>query len=361
MNGTEERKWQRLQLEPAIACNLNCVMCPWKETREKEAGTGIMSQDIWEAVRPLLSEIKSIDFTGGGEPLLQPRLSEWIKEAKSNGCETGILTNGLLITEKKGEALMASGIDWISISIDGANAKTYNKIRKGSNFDTVCKNTSRLTAMRKGIRPKIMINYVLMPLNFNQAGDFTRLADRLGVDQINFKQYDVIRNENGKNLGLFAAKENMRTAALKKDLIKARRQARKLRIHTTAFDFTPEEQPVCDQNPSRSIFIRCDGTAAPCINLAYGGPTSFLGSDAIMPSVHYGRIPDQSLPDLWETDTCRFYRERFGQRSKKYENILLRGLTESFGTEREKTLKTAIKAMPEAPQGCDVCHYLYNI
>ena len=37
--------------------------------------------------------------------------------------------------------------------------------------------------------------------------EIVRLAGRLGVDQVNFKQCDVIRDKAGKNLGLFAPGE----------------------------------------------------------------------------------------------------------------------------------------------------------
>ena len=92
-----KRRWRLLQVEPAIACNLRCVMCPWREISKNSPNQGLMSQDVWDAIRPHLPEAQSIDFTGGGEPLLQPKLAEWIAEAKDTGCETGFLSNGLLL------------------------------------------------------------------------------------------------------------------------------------------------------------------------------------------------------------------------------------------------------------------------
>ena len=60
-----------------------------------------MSQKVWDSIRSYLSEVYSIDFTGGGEPLLQPKLEEWIAEAKAADCETGFLSNGLLLRKQK--------------------------------------------------------------------------------------------------------------------------------------------------------------------------------------------------------------------------------------------------------------------
>ena len=87
---------------------------------------------------------------------------------------------------------------------------------------------------------------------------------------MNFKQCDVIRGEEGKGLGLFHAAETGKIRRLKKRLAKARRLAKKLKIETTAFAFTPQELSVCQQDPRDSLFVRYDGTVAPCINLAIG-------------------------------------------------------------------------------------------
>lgn len=101
---------------------------------------------------------------------------------------------------------------------------------------------------------------------------------------------------------------------LEKDPTKARSLAKKLGVATTVAPFTSRESPVCDQEPRNSLFIGYDGAVAPCINPAIRGPTTFLREEVVMPTVQYGRIPGQDLADLWEADTCRFYRERFQSR-----------------------------------------------
>ncbi len=356
-----KRRWRLLQVESTIACNLRCIMCPWREIAKNVENHGIMTQQVWEAIRPHLPETQSVDFTGGGEPLLQPRLVEWIREAHSAGCETGILTNGLLLTEKKAAQIIDAGLNWICFSMDGATAEIYEAIRVGSNFEKVCQNLANIAALRSHKVPKTMINFVLMPMNSHQVEDIVKLAHRLGVDQVNFKQCDVIRGEQGKGYGLFAVEKTKEIRRLEKALAKARRLAKKLKIKTTAFSFIPEEQPVCDQDPRNSVFILYNGAAGPCINLAIGGATTFLGQDTVMPQVHYGRLPDQNLTDLWETETCKFYRERFESRVRTYDAVIVNSAIGSSWTKFRETLQAAKEAMPEAAEGCKVCHYLYDI
>lgn len=358
---SKKKRWRLFQVESAIACNLRCLMCPWREIAENAQNRGLMSQEVWDAIQPHLVEVKSVDFTGGGEPLLQPNLEKWIAEAKNAGCETGFLSNGLLLKKERLQRILDAGMDWICISMDGATPEIYNQIRVGSNFDRVCENVARIAELRSGKIPKIMINLVLMDINFHQVEEIVRLAARLGVDQVNFKQCDVIRGEHGRGLGLFGPRETGKIRQLRKSLVKARRLAKKLNILTTAFAFVPEEQPVCEQDPQNSMFIRYDGTVAPCINLALGGPTTFLGNEVAMPSVHYGRLPQDNLMDLWESETCKFYRQRFAERIERHENTIVSNLFDAGGTGRERTLQSAREAMPEPPRGCNVCHYLYDI
>ena len=357
----KQRPWRLLQVESAIACNLKCVMCPWREMSKKAADRGIMTPAVWNAIRPHLERVKSVDFTGGGEPLLQPKLAEWIADASRAGCNTGFLSNGLLLSEKRLKDILAAGVDWICISMDGASAEMYNKIRVGSDFERVCENVANIARCRSGRSPKLMINFVIMDINSHEMQGIVQLASRLGVDQINFKQCDVIRGDQGKGHGLFASEETKAIRKLQKDLDKARRLARKLDIETTAFAFTPNELPVCEQDPRDSMFIRHDGTVAPCINLALGGPTTFLGESVTMPSIHYGRLPDDDLLELWETKKCRFYRSRFEERSEKYEQTVMNKFIGASGGNRSKIQEEARQAMPDPPGGCNVCHYLYDI
>lgn len=359
---SRKRPWRLWQVESAIACNLKCIMCPWTEFRSDSTDKGRLQPEVWDAIKPHLGHVASVDFTGGGEPLLQPRLAQWIADANQVGCETGFLTNGLLLTPQKAEEVITAGIDWICFSVDGADAETYERIRVGSDFEKVTRNISHLCRTRPGNRPKTMINFVIMSVNAHQMTKIVELAAELGVDQVNFKQCDVIRGDHGKAEGLFSPEQTKAVKAMERDLGKALKRAKKLKIATTAFSFTPEELPVCAQDPRDSIFIRYDGTVAPCINLALGGPTTFLGKDVTMPSVHYGCLPASDIESLWETETCRFYRERFEQRVQaSEEGFLSVDLSEKSLIKLKAAKQAAIEAMPEAPEGCRICHYLFDI
>ena len=206
-----------------------------------------------------------------------------------------------------------------------------------------------------------MINFVIMGLNLDQLESIIRLAQALGVDQVNFKQCDVSRDEYGRSLGLFEAEKTRRTAKLQKKLSKARRLAKKLGIRTTAFSFYPKKQAVCDQDPRDSLFIRCDGIAAPCINLAYGGSSTFFNKKVDLPDTCFGDLKVEAPESIWTAENCLSIRRCFDQRVAQYEASLTAA---DFGHDLVKfneALDQAVQSMVEAPPGCRSCHYLYGV
>ncbi len=319
-----------------------------------------MQQEIWTAVRPYLSLVRSIDFTGGGEPLLQPKLVDWISEARASGCHVGFLTNGFLLSRKVTDRLLDAGIHWICFSVDSPKKDEYERIRRGSDFLRVTENIRYFTKRKPGTT-KVMLNYVMMTTNFEDILDMVGFAKELGIDQINFKQCEVVRGSAGKDYGVFDREESQTIKRRQKRLEAALKMSKKHGLHATATPFIPQERCVCEQDPRDSLFIRYDGVVSPCINVANGGPTTFLGKEVELPNVAYGALPQSDLGSLWQSTICQTYRKIFFERCRQYEN----GYMEAFLTDSRRTperiQRVVTRRMPKPPAGCEICHYLYGL
>ena len=356
-----KRTWHLLQVEPALACNLACVMCPWRGESGRSDGSGLMDQRVWAAVKPWLREVEMVDFTGGGEPLLQPRLHRWIRDAADAGCRAGFLTNGTLLTRDLTRQLVDAGLDWIGFSMDGATAEVYEAIRPGADFKRVCAGIAEISRLKQDHRPRIILNFVMMTVNVHQLADLVRLAAELGVDRINFKQCDVIRAVNQQVSGLYGQHREKTIIALEKQLKKVRRLAERLGMETTAFSFSPDELPVCDQDPVHSLFVAWDGTVAPCINMAYGGASRFFEEPVMLPRLSFGHLPEQDLMGIWQSEPCLTFRDRLIRREQAYNRVLGTSQFDASFIKLEEAFQTAKDAMPPAAEGCRVCHYLYGV
>jgi len=357
-----QRRWRFLQVETSLACGQACLMCPWKEIRRKAPNNGLMTEATWEAILPHLDQVALIDLSGGGEPLVHPRLLDWLDQARDRGCRTGFLTNGLLLDGAAAERL-AAGADWVAFSIHGATREVYEKIVVGGQFEVLLANVERLSRLRRAGRPRLIFQVVMLPGNVHQLEALVRLAADLGVDQINFKHCDVIRQSELRDLALFLPAGSGQVRRHQKALARARRLARRLGVAFTAFSFEPDEMPVCDMDPRDALFVAADGRVTPCVSLAYGGPADFLGRPVEMPAVSFGRLPGEDLLDIWNNSpNCRLFRECFSQRIRAYNAALAAAdLGEPSLPRLQAALEEARRAMPPPPPGCRVCHYLYDL
>ena len=171
------------------------------------------------------------------------------------------------------------------------------------------------------------------------------LAADLGVGRINFKQCDVVRGVNGNGFGLFGQRHEKKIQALEKQLKKACRLAERLGVETTAFSFFPDELPVCDQDPVHSLFVARDGSVAPCINTAYGGPSRFFQDAVMLPRLIFGRLPEQDLMAIWLSERCVSFRDRCARREQAYHRVLARSQFDASFIKLEETFQAARDAM----------------
>ena len=165
-----------------------------------------MGWKTFEAVARYFGEAEEVDLTGGGEPLLHPRLEEMVRQAKSAGCVAGFSTNATLLFPDRAEGFLEAGLDWIAYSIDGATPATYEKIRVGASFEKVMKNIAgvqQLKERRKSKKPKTMLFFVMMKENVHELPAMVKLAKSMGIDQIVAKNLDVILKEGDDERRIF--------------------------------------------------------------------------------------------------------------------------------------------------------------
>ena len=95
--------YRLFQIEPTMRCNLQCVMCPWHDMRSSQAD---MTWETYLKIAQSFKAVKEVDLSGGGEPLMHPRLLEMAAMAKESGCKAGFSTNATLLTPEISEELI---------------------------------------------------------------------------------------------------------------------------------------------------------------------------------------------------------------------------------------------------------------
>ena len=132
------REWPLLvDLELSSICNLSCPMCPTiTEAFKRDRWKGFMDFDlIKKIIDEVARHIYSLRVSWVGESTLHPQFIEAVKYAKFKGIpEVSTLTNCSKMSPEFIEQIIDSGIDWISISIDGIG-EDYEKVRKPLKFN----------------------------------------------------------------------------------------------------------------------------------------------------------------------------------------------------------------------------------
>jgi len=171
-------------------CNLRCIMCPYsKMTRKKQ-------HMKFETFKKIVDEIKNYPqglswFHMFGEPLLHPKVFDFIKYGKKVGLKIGISTNCTVLDKEKSRKLLKFNIDKIILCLDGNTKKTYEKLRKGAKFEIVKNNIINFLDMKKRgnfSKPHIILQLVKNKYNENEIESFKKeWKDK--VDEINISEF----------------------------------------------------------------------------------------------------------------------------------------------------------------------------
>lgn len=120
--------------ECTLRCNLNCLHCGSdckKESRVKDMPFAHFLRVI-DNITPHVNPHKVFVIFTGGECLLRDDLANCGASLYEKGFPWGIVTNGMLLTEKRLNTLLESGIHAITVSLDGFE-KEHNNLR-GNRF-----------------------------------------------------------------------------------------------------------------------------------------------------------------------------------------------------------------------------------
>jgi MoaA/NifB/PqqE/SkfB family radical SAM enzyme len=178
---TDGARPRKVYVEPTNACNLACATCVRHAWDEPE---GYMAWETFAAVLDGVAADGTIAFMGLGEPLLHARFLDMVRRAKERGLRVEVTTNALLLDEAMAAGLLDAGLDQLVVSIDGASAEAFGRVRSGASLGRVVENVRRLHDARGpnyGPGMRIGVEFVAMRSNVGELPGLGRLAAQLGA------------------------------------------------------------------------------------------------------------------------------------------------------------------------------------
>jgi radical SAM protein with 4Fe4S-binding SPASM domain len=308
-----------LQVEVTGACNLRCRMCLVRYRPPLARADASMTLADITRLLDELPDLERLTLQGLGEPLLVRDLVDMVRVAAARGVEVGFNTNGTLLTEAKGRALIEAGLSWLCVSIDGATAETFESIRDGANFQRVVANTRAFAEQRRRLgatQLDLAITFVAMRSNVAELPDLVALAAELGVPRVRVQNLshdfdDCDPAGSYAEIREFARHEALwhddDTATAQRIFAKADDLATALGVDLRLPEVTAVEAPAvpvavtprdarCSW-PWDGAYVTHDGTVQPCCMV--------MGSDR----VGLGNVSTESFPVVWRARDYERFRD----------------------------------------------------
>ena len=183
-------------LETTNRCNLLCTTCP--RTYEELEPPADMSWDLFRRIVDQLPRIERAVLHGVGEPMLVKRLPDMVRYLKDRGTYVLFNTNGTVLNEKNGRALIDAGLDELRVSFDAANAQSYQAIRGKNYFNRILKNVRAFRALQERLgceRPRVSAWLTGLKETIAELPDFVRVAAETGVKEVYLQRLVFFEND----------------------------------------------------------------------------------------------------------------------------------------------------------------------
>jgi len=175
MRELEERSPVYADLHPSNICNHQCVWCRYMRNKE------MLSLESMVNLLERYPKLRGITIGGGGEPLTNKSVPDFILECSRRGIKTGLFTNGGLFDQRSID-IVANNCQFCRISLDAATPETHALLHKSKDFHKIIANIRQL----KGTRlPELGISYLVTADNVDDIPSLSELD--LPVDYIHFK------------------------------------------------------------------------------------------------------------------------------------------------------------------------------
>ena len=174
-----------LYLETTNRCNLLCTTCP--RTYEQLEPEADMPWDLFTSLIDQYPRIARVVLHGIGEPMLVKDIAQRVKYLKDRNIYVLFNTNGTLLNEANGRALIDAGLDELRVSLDAAESEVYQMVRGKDFFDKIVQNVGNFTRMQRELnapKPRVSLWLTGLRETVDQLPNFVRLAHRVGVYEV---------------------------------------------------------------------------------------------------------------------------------------------------------------------------------
>jgi MoaA/NifB/PqqE/SkfB family radical SAM enzyme len=174
-----------LYLEVTNRCNLLCTTCP--RTYEELEPPADMSWELFTSIVDQAPDLARAVLHGVGEPMLVANLPRMVRYLKERGVHVLFNTNGTVLSERNGRALIDARLDELRVSLDASNRASFKAIRGRDYFSRILRNVRGFRELqeREGHpRPQVSIWLSGLRETVEELPAFVKVAAEIGVREV---------------------------------------------------------------------------------------------------------------------------------------------------------------------------------
>jgi MoaA/NifB/PqqE/SkfB family radical SAM enzyme len=146
-----------------------------------------MDWDLFTSIVDQVPDLARAVLHGVGEPMLVANLPRMVKYLKDRGVYVLFNTNGTVLGERNGRALIDAGLDELRVSLDASNRESFKAIRGRDYFGRILRNVRAFRELQKReghLRPQVSVWLTGLKETVEQLPALVRVAAEIGVNEV---------------------------------------------------------------------------------------------------------------------------------------------------------------------------------
>jgi MoaA/NifB/PqqE/SkfB family radical SAM enzyme len=304
-----------IYIEPTSRCNEFCQQCP--RTLLSREDDRDLSYDNFRYIVDQFPVLERVVLHGLGEPLLNKELPRMISYLKARGTYVLFNSNGIALTEKRGQSLIDAGLDEYRLSMDGSSRETYAHVRGVDAFDKIWRNIRAFTKMQRAqdvSKPAVSLWFTAMRENLHELPGLIELASDAGIPEVHMQRLVYFEE------GLAASEQSLFRRSSEEELDIVRKSEELCKEHGIFFSAAGTATPIDSltrdfgerpwsgcRRPYTLTYITSSGNVLSCCFAPFGHKNAREYKEERV----LGNIFEASMTDIWQGETYQAFRRAF--------------------------------------------------
>jgi len=274
-----------MQIDLTNKCNYDCSFCYYhihNHLKDFHSQDWLKEEEAIKIIREAKDYgLKSVEITGGGEPLLVKYFREFSQEARDLELERALVTNGVFLDKHIDEV---KDYSWVRVSMDAITPEAYTRVhrRDGRNLRRVKRGIEELCKVKDNDNV-IGISTIVCRENYQDIVNLTKYAKEIGADNLRISIAHTPQREH-----IFDG--------IWDEVVEQIEEAKELQTDDfKVFAFSNRIKDIAGETRGGFCYyhhfttaVGANGALYPCCYFKY------------IPKYNFGNLKEQSFQEIWE-------------------------------------------------------------